>query len=37
MTELAERLDFHHYLSLLGDHPALMRRLGLVIDLGAKT
>ena len=33
MTELAEGYDFHHYLSLLGDHPALLRRLGLVIDL----
>lgn len=33
VTELAEGYDFHHYLSLLGDHPALLRRLGLVIDL----
>jgi hypothetical protein len=32
-AELAETLDFHHHLSLLGDHPALLRRLGLVIDL----
>ncbi|WP_127127345.1 hypothetical protein [Georgenia sp. SYP-B2076] len=32
-TELERRLDFHHHLSALGDHPAALRRLGLVIDL----
>ncbi|MFD8545335.1 hypothetical protein [Streptomyces sp. NPDC059649] len=26
-------IDFHQMLSALGDHPALMRRLGLVVDL----
>lgn len=26
-------LDFHQMLSLLGDHPALLRHLGLVVDL----
>ncbi|MFG3116289.1 hypothetical protein ACGF4C_17985 [Streptomyces sp. NPDC048197] len=26
-------LDFHQMLSALGDHPALLRRLGLVVDL----
>jgi hypothetical protein len=29
----AARVDFHQMLSALGDHPWLMRRLGLVIDL----
>ena len=32
-AELAEKYDFHHQLSMLGDHPALLRGLGLVIDL----
>ena len=32
-AELAEKYDFHHHLSLVGDHPALLRGLGLVIDL----
>jgi hypothetical protein len=32
-TEFEEALDFHHHLSTLGDHPALLRSLGLVIDL----
>jgi hypothetical protein len=32
-AELAQQLDFHHHLSALGSHPALLRRLGLVIDL----
>lgn len=32
-TELADKYDFHHHLSLVGDHPALLRGLGLVIDL----
>lgn len=32
-AELDETLDFHHHLSLLGDHPAVLRALGLVIDL----
>ncbi|MGY3319578.1 hypothetical protein [Arthrobacter sp. TE12232] len=31
--ELAQAHDFHHLLSVLGDHPALMGALGLVIDL----
>ena len=31
--ELAERYDFHHHLSALGGHPAVLRALGLVIDL----
>ena len=32
-AELEQTLDFHHHLSTLGDHPAMLRRLGLVIDL----
>ncbi|GAA2845834.1 hypothetical protein Acy02nite_47500 [Actinoplanes cyaneus] len=32
-AELAEQQDFHHQLSAVGDHPALLRQLGLVIDL----
>lgn len=32
-AEVAEKYDFHHHLSTLGDHPALLRGLGLVIDL----
>ena len=32
-AELENALDFHHHLSILGDHPALLRGLGLVIDL----
>lgn len=31
--ELAERYDFHHHLSGLGEHPAMLRALGLVIDV----
>jgi hypothetical protein len=31
--EFAQAHDFHHLLSVLGDHPALMGALGLVIDL----
>ena len=32
-AELESTLDFHHHLSILGDHPAMLRSLGLVIDL----
>ena len=32
-AELENVLDFHHHLSVLGDHPAVLRGLGLVIDL----
>ncbi|GAA1531914.1 hypothetical protein GCM10009827_057090 [Dactylosporangium maewongense] len=32
-AELEEALDFHHHLSALGDHPVLLRGLGLVLDL----
>jgi hypothetical protein len=32
-AELENALDFHHHLSLLGDHPAVLRALGLVFDL----
>lgn len=28
-----ETVDFHQMLSALGDHPALMRRLGLIVDV----
>lgn len=31
--ELNEKMEFHHLLSSLGDHPALLRELGLVFDL----
>ncbi|MCU1574739.1 MAG: hypothetical protein JWO93_2821 [Micrococcaceae bacterium] len=31
--QLAQAHDFHHLLSVLGDHPALMGALGLVLDL----
>jgi hypothetical protein len=30
---LREKVDFHQMLSALGDHPTLLRRLGLVFDL----
>ncbi|GAA2497457.1 hypothetical protein GCM10010406_37420 [Streptomyces thermolineatus] len=33
--ELPDLLDFHRAVSCLGDYPALMRRLGLVLDLEA--
>lgn len=33
--ELPDLFDFHQAVSCLGDHPALMRRLGLVLDLEA--
>jgi hypothetical protein len=29
----APRFDFHEIVSLLGDHPAVLRRLGLIVDL----
>ena len=29
----APRFDFHEITSLLGDHPAILRRLGLIVDL----
>ncbi len=32
-AEYAASLDFHRQLSALGDHPYLLRRLGLVVDL----
>jgi hypothetical protein len=32
-AELNEKLEFHHLLSTLGDHPELLRSLGLVFDL----
>src|SRR4029077_17666022 len=32
-AEITDQMEFHHLLSSLGDHPELMRRLGLVIDL----
>ncbi len=32
-AELEDTLDFHHHLSFLGDHPAVLRALGLVFDL----
>ncbi|MBI5294614.1 MAG: hypothetical protein HY869_03995 [Chloroflexi bacterium] len=33
IAELNEKLEFHHLLSTLGDHPELLRSLGLVFDL----
>ena len=33
VAELNEKLEFHHLLSTLGDHPELLRSLGLVYDL----
>ena len=30
--ELAQAYDFHHYLSIVGDHPVLLRHLGLAGD-----
>ena len=32
-TQLAAQYDFHQIVSMLGDHPALLRMLGLVVDL----
>ncbi len=32
-AEIADRMEFHHLLSSVGDHPELLRRLGLVVDL----
>ncbi|MDT0317614.1 hypothetical protein [Streptomyces millisiae] len=32
-VEQPEKVDFHRMLSALGDHPFLLRRLGLVLDL----
>jgi hypothetical protein len=33
VAELQEHMEFHHLLSSLGEHPALLRALGLVVDL----
>jgi len=32
-TQLTEQYDFHQRVSLLGDYPMLLRKLGLVVDL----